>query len=270
LIIEAILSSIIGAYLCSMLGYYISRIGLSTLAFTIAHAALAGAATALVLGLDMTYLAIVFSITTAFILGLLYNKLSHTIDSICMTLFSFFNAVALLAIYYSNTTVLATASISAVLWGSVLAVTLDKLVVLIGVAVLYIVYTIAYRKHIDSLLFDKKLAEAEGINTRLHTIILLVIASTSISIVLRIIGGFLVFTLLYIPSALASTLELNTRQQHIAIPVFGSASAATGLWISLLLDLPVGVSIALTTVLMAAVIATVRTIAVKIMYKYKR
>ncbi|HDI02222.1 MAG TPA: hypothetical protein ENF93_01100, partial [Ignisphaera sp.] len=154
MILEAILSSAIGAYLCSILGFYISRLGLSTLAFTVAHAALAGAAIALVLGLDMTYLAMVFSITTAVILGLLYDKLSFALNSICMTLFSFFNAVALLAIYYSNTVVLATASISAVLWGSVLAVTIEKLVILIGIVAVFTLYVSAYRKHIDTILFD--------------------------------------------------------------------------------------------------------------------
>jgi len=266
-ILEAILSSAIGAYLCSILGFYISRLGLSTLAFTVAHAALAGAAIALVLGLDMTYLAMVFSITTAVILGLLYDKLSFALNSICMTLFSFFNAVALLAIYYSNTVVLATASISAVLWGSVLAVTIEKLVILIGIVAVFTLYVSAYRKHIDTILFDKKIAEAEGINIVLHVVTLLILASSAISIVLRIVGGFLVFTLLYVPTALVSSLQLSIKKQYIAIPLFGTTSALLGLGTSFVFDLPVGVSIALSTIAIAVIAVTTKMIVMKIVYR---
>lgn len=260
MIFEAFIASILGGYICSVLGYYVSRIGLSTLAFTIAHAALAGAATALLLGLDTTYSATVFSIATALILGSIYDRVSYAIDTICMTLFSFYNAIALLAIYYSNTYVLATASLSAVLWGSVLAVTIDKLIILASVICLFTTYTIACKKHIDSILFDIRLAEAEGINTKIHILVLLIIASISISVMLRIVGGFLVFTLLYVPSALASTLQLSTKQQYIVVPLFGSTATMTGVYISLLLDIPVGVSIVLANVLAAILVIILRYI----------
>lgn len=255
MLVEALISSILGAFMCSLLGYYVTRIGLSTLTFTIAHSALAGAAIALLLGMDITYIAILFSIVTAVILGLLYRRLYHAMNTVCMTLFSFFNAIALLSLYYSNTTVLATASISAVLWGNVLAVTRDKLVILAGLVTVFFIYVAAYKKHIDALLFDKKLAEAEGINTCFHTVMLLIIASASISIMLRIVGGFLVFALLYIPSALVTALDMNTKRQYIAIPLFATVSTAIGLWISFSLDLPVGVAITLTTLSSATLVA---------------
>jgi len=255
MIFEAIISSILGSYTCSMLGFYISRLRLTTIAFTVAHAALAGAAIALMLNVDMTHLAMFFSIIVAIVLGLLYNRLSHVIDTICMTLFSFFNAVALLAIYYSNAVVLATASLGGLLWGSVLAVTRDKLFLLITIATLFTTYVAAYRKHLDAILFDKRLAEAEGINTTFHTILLLVVTSVTISIMLRIVGGFLVFTLLYVPSALASALDLNTMQQYWFTPIFSIIAVAIGLYTSLALDLPVGTSIAIVTVTSAALVA---------------
>jgi len=256
LILEALISGVLGSYLCSTLGFYILRLRLTTIAFTVAHAALAGAAIALVLGTDMTYLAISFSLIAAVVLGLLHDALPHAMDSICMTLFSFLNAVALLAIYYSNAVVLATASVSAVLWGSILAVTRDKLLLLTLLSIFFTVYVVAYRKHLDTVLFDRRLAEAEGINTRLHTTLLLIITSVTISTVLRIVGGFLVFTLLYVPSALASALGLSTVRQRRLVPIFGIVAVVTGLYVSLLLDLPVGVSIAMVTVVTAALVAT--------------
>jgi len=267
MIFEAVISGILGSYTCSMLGFYISRLRLTTIAFTVAHAALAGAAIALMLNIDMTHLAIFFSIIVAIVLGLPYGKLSHVIDTISMTLFSFFNAIALLAIYYSNAIVLATSSEAAILWGSVLAVTRDKLFLLITIAALFTTYVVAYRKHLDAILFDKRLAEAEGINTTFHAVLLLVVTSVTISIVLRIVGGFLVFTLLYVPSALASALDLSTVQQYWFTPTFGIMAVAIGLYTSLALDLPVGVSIAIATVASAALVATLWHALKKITYK---
>jgi len=259
-IFEAVVSSVVGACLCGLLGFYVSRLGLSTLAFTVAHAALAGAAVALMLGLDMTYSAMIFSIITAVTLGLLYDRLPHAMDSVCMVLFSFFNAVALLAIYYSNAVVLATASVSAVLWGSVLAVTKEKLIMLAGIAAVFTLYLIACRKHVDTILFDKRVAEAEGMNVALHITALLVLASLSLSMMLRIVGGFLVFTLLYVPTALASSLQLSMKGQYVTIPAFATLSTLAGLGASFTLDLPVGVSIALTTVVTAAAVKAVAAV----------
>ncbi len=263
MIFEAVISSVVGACLCGLLGFYVSRLGLSTLAFTVAHAALAGAATALMLGLDMTYLAMLFSMVTAVMLGLLYSRLPHAMDSVCMVLFSFFNAVALLAIYYSNAVVLATASVSAVLWGSVLAVTKEKLIVLVGIATIFTLYLVAYRKHMDAILFDKRIAEAEGMNVTFHITALLVLASLSLSMMLRIVGGFLVFTLLYVPTALTTSLQLSVRGQYVAIPAFATLSALAGLGVSFALDLPVGVSITLSTVVTASVVRVAAFLAEK-------
>ncbi len=249
LFLEAVIATVIGSCLCSILGLYISRLGLSTLVFTVAHAALAGAALALILGLDVTTAALGLSMITALALGVLSSRLGPSREALCMTLFSLFNALALLAIYYSNSLVLATSTLAAVLWGSVLAVTMEKLVALIAISIVFAIYVAAFRKHLDALLFDRKLAEAEGLSVCIHTATLLAIASVSISLMLRIVGGFLVFTLLYVPTVFVSILQLSTKQQLRVAPLFGSLASCIGLYVSYALDLPVGVSIALSNVL---------------------
>jgi len=248
ILVSAFIAAALGSYLCSVLGLYISRLGLSTLIFAVAHAALAGAAIALVAGGSMTLNALILSLATAIALGVAGKRLGHARDALSMTLFSLFNAVAILAIYCSSRLVLAASMLSAVLWGSVLAVTREKLIALALLFTIFIVYSTAFRRQLDSLLFDPRLAEAEGMNIVLHTVALLSMASVSISLMLRIVGGFLVFTLLYVPTVLVTALQLSTRRQLVAAPLYGSLASIAGLCMSYALDLPAGVSIALANV----------------------
>jgi len=259
----AYITSALGGALCGVLGFYVVRLGLTTLTFTIAHAALAGAALALVLGTDMTYTAMVLAITTSLVLGLIFSRVEYLRDTICMTFFSFFSALALLSIYLSNTLVLATATLSTVLWGSVLAVTIDKAVLLTSIALILTVYLLAFKTQISSLIFDKRLAEAEGLNVLMHTVIIMLITATSISIMLRVVGGFLVFTLIYIPTMASTVLTARANKQLLTAALIGALAGPTGLTISLVMDLPVGVSITLTAVAMASATMIVKGISLK-------
>ena len=197
-----LLAALLGGGLCSLLGYYVLRLGIATLAFTVAHAALAGAALSLTLGTDTTVTAMVVATVTAVLLGVVFARLEYGRDLVCMALFSLFNAVALLCIYLSNVQVLATVSLAEVLWGSVLTVTVPKVILLAGVTAAVILYVLAFKPQIDSMVFDKRLAEAEGVPVTLHTLLLLLATALAIAVVLRITGGFLTFTLL-IPPPLA-------------------------------------------------------------------
>jgi len=248
ILVSAFIAAALGSYLCSVLGLYISRLGLSTLIFAVAHAALAGAAIALVAGGSMTLNALILSLATAIALGVAGKRLGYARDALSMTLFSLFNAVAILAIYCSSRLVLAASILSAVLWGSVLAVTREKLIALALLFTIFTVYSTAFRRQLDSLLFDPRLAEAEGMNVVLHTVALLSMASVSISLMLRIVGGFLVFTLLYVPTVLVTALQLSTKWQIVVAPLYGSLASIAGLCMSYALDLPAGVSIALANV----------------------
>ena len=160
-----------------------------------------------------------------------------------MAVFSASSAIALLAIYMSTTRVLATASVAIVLWGSLLAVTPQKLIILLMVTILFLLYTSAFRMHIDAILYDKKLAEAEGIDIQAHTLTLLFFTSIAIASTLKLTGGFLVFTLLYNPMASASQLARSAKHQLILSSLLGSTSAVSGLAVSYLFNLPVGATI---------------------------
>lgn len=245
----AIMSAILGGGSCGILGYYVQRFGITTLSFSIAHAALAGAAIGMVLGVDMVYSAMICASAYAIIMGFLMGRIEYAKELISMAFFAFFNALAIFMIYISNTLVLATSSIAVILWGSVLAVTLQKIAIFIVLLIIFIFYVIAFKPQIDAILFDKKLAEAEGVNIHLHTMVMLIFVSIAIALTLKITGGFLVFSLLYNPVASSFQISRKASLQQIISPTIGVLSALLGLAISYILDWPVGATIAIISTL---------------------
>ena len=250
-------TAMLGGGLCGILGYYVHRLGLVTLSFGIAHAALAGAAVGMVLGVDMTLTAMLFALGFALAIGALASRAPHQLELACMAFFAFFNAVALFMVYIANARVLATASVAAVLWGSVLAATAEKVMMLGALLALLGLYLAAFGHQVDAILFDVKLAEAEGIDVNLHTMILLLFVGSAIALTLKLTGGFLVFSLLYNPTAAALRISRRAWVQRALSPCLGAGCALAGLAASYALDWPVGAAIALlsTFALMAAAIA---------------
>jgi len=244
--LTALLSGLFSGALCGAIGYHVERINATSLSFAVAHAALAGASIGMVLGVDITVSAMFFSISSAAVLGLLFSRI-HWKDLLSMVFFSFFSALALLSVYLSTTNVLATSSVSAVLWGSILAVDTFKLIMLIVSFTAFIAYLFTFRLQIDSILFDRNLAEAEGVDVYFHTAILLLFAGTAIALTLRITGGFLVFALLYNPVASAIQLSSNAKIQLALSASLGAFSALAGVAVSYVLDLPVGAAIAIVS-----------------------
>ena len=239
----AILAAILAGCLCGAIGFHVDHFKVTTLSFSISHAALAGASIGIVLSLDSTYSAMAAATSSALLLGLIFSRVERGRELVSMAVFSTSSAIALLAIYMSTARVLATTSVATVLWGSLLAVTPQKLIILLTVTILFLLYISAFRMHIDAILYDKKLAEAEGIDVQAHTLTLLLFTSIAIASTLKLTGGFLVFTLLYNPMASASQLARSAKHQLILSSLLGSTSAVSGLAVSYLFNLPVGATI---------------------------
>ncbi len=246
----AIAASIVSGGLCGAIGFYIQRLEITTMSFSIAHAALAGASIGLLLGLDPTYSAMVMAVVLSLLLGLIFTKISYGRDLVSMAIFSACSAIALFSIYMSNTRVLATSSVAVILWGSILAITPQKFVILVLAALGFSLYVISYKIQIDSMIYDKKVAEAEGIDVQLHTLMILSFAGIVIALTLKLTGGFLVFALLYNPVSASIQLVRKAHIQLILSSFLGGVSALSGMIVSYALDWPVGATIAIISTIM--------------------
>lgn len=184
-----------------------------------------------------------------------------------MVFFSIFTALALIFDYMAPGTVLTSDVLAKVFWSSFFAVTPSYLVLLLDVLLLTIAYLYISWFKIKSILFDRRLAEAEEINTKLYVYTLVALIGFTIVLALRIVGGLLVFALLFCPSTSASKIFQTMEARIIASMNLGALSTILGIFLSYILNLPVGACIVLISVIVLAVIISYSTIKIRISLK---
>ncbi len=259
-LVISFLGALLSGVLCGLLGYYIKRLKLTNLAFTIAHAALAGAVLSLFFNINMVFFTMLFTIMVTFVVVGISIWYPHIRELVCMSMFSFFSALAILVIYLSSDGVLTSTSLATILWGSVLALTFSKMMMIIVTIVMFLFYTLVFKPQLDSILFDIRLANAEGVRVGFHLMIIVLFVSVSVSIILRITGGFLVFALLYNPIASSMMISQNAYKQQLFSGIIGGSAALIGFILSFSFDLPIGASIAVSSSVILVFSVILRTI----------
>jgi ABC-type Mn2+/Zn2+ transport system permease subunit len=88
---------------------------------------------------------------------------------------------------------------------SPLAVTIDRFTYMVVLTGIFITYLILFKSKLDAIVSDKKLAE--DINTKLHSTVIMVFTCFAKVLMLEVVGGFLVFSLIYVPYIAFTTLS---------------------------------------------------------------
>ena len=254
LILNAVLGGGIAGFLCGSLGTLTSKLNLNTICFTVAHAALLGATLGLCFGFNPHVSSLIVSLIVALLLAYFSDKLSAHLDLLAMLTFSVCNALALMLIYFYPSPTLSSVQAGIVLWGSVLALTPRLTLFLLAVLIFYALVMLVFWSRLESLLFDRRIAMAEGLNVKFYDALILCIAALTISSTLLIVGGFLVFTLVYVPALAISRMIYSMRLRLIAGGIIGFASTQLGLLLSFSFDIPVGCSIVFSAVIIAFLI----------------
>jgi ABC-type Mn2+/Zn2+ transport system permease subunit len=140
-----------------------------------------------------------------------------------------------------------------VLWGSIISMTNADLVYLatLFAATLAIVYFVW--KELFAIMFNRKLAQADGINTKPFIYLIIFLAGVVVTFSLKLVGGLLIYALLFNPASTVLQFSENMRKVVIASPLVGLATTVSGLFVSLFFDLPVGSCIVIVSTIVFAV-----------------
>jgi len=139
-----------------------------------------------------------------------------------------------------------------ILWGSIFSVTHNDLLFLVFLSAVIIIFITVFYKEILSILFNRKLAEASGINTRIFYFIILFLTGIGVSLSLKLVGGLLVFALIVNPASSVYQFFYDFKKIIVFAPVIGVLSCLLGFWFSLLTDFPIGSSIVIVSALVFA------------------
>jgi zinc/manganese transport system permease protein len=224
---HAFLAGTFVAIMCGSLGVFVIARGLSFIAHTFSHIGFSGAAFSMYMGIDPLNGMLLFTCSSALIIGRLGIRIFRT-DIVTSVVLSIFLGLGLLFLSLSSKQANA---ISSLLFGTVLGIsTGDVIKIAILSTVVLGVLVLGYKMlSFDS--FDPIGSQAAGLPIRFISVGFLLLLSIATAEAVQIVGALLVFTLMTIPAAIAQRLT----QSIARMIVLSSLIALAGIWAGLIL-----------------------------------
>ncbi|MPN59809.1 Manganese transport system membrane protein MntB [bioreactor metagenome] len=118
-----------------------------------------------------------------------------------------------------------------------------------------------------SYLFDEEFAKINGLKTTFLEYLLLVLTSLTVVVLIRVAGIILILALLTAPAAAAALLSNKLLNRMLYAIGFGMIFCLAGLWISYTYNIPSGATIIILSVVVYALIASVKYLVNKIRFQ---
>lgn len=232
--VEAMLFASIG---CAILAVLITQMKISSIGFTMAHGAFAGAAVGMFFGFPASAAAIIGSVGIAFVLGPLSDKARMPVDTILGVLFGAMMAVAIF--FYAWMTQLGMGyDASSLLFGSVTSLYREEIYGLGIIMLLVVLFVILFYKEISSMIFNMKIARISGVKTKPMMYILLFMIAVMVALTMPIVGGLLLYVWLVTPAAIAYQFCGTLKRMMIAAPVIAAGISIFGTVVAFTFNLP--------------------------------
>jgi len=235
---HAVEAMLFASVACAILGVIITQIQISSIGFTMAHAAFAGAAVGMFFSINSTLTAIIAGICVAFLIGPLSDKARVSPDTALGLLFGISMAVAIFFISYMQTLGKGFSAMG-LLFGDVISLYNHEILLLAAISLIAIIFVILLYKEITSIIFNKRIAESLGIRVKPVYYAMLFIIALTVALCLPIIGGLLMYVWLVTPAAIALQFCYRLKGMFILAPLVASVVSVSGAVTGLEYSLPI-------------------------------
>ncbi|KNH09820.1 Zinc ABC transporter, inner membrane permease protein ZnuB [Candidatus Burkholderia brachyanthoides] len=232
--VNAFAASGIVAVLSAIVGYFLVMRGQTFAGHALSHVGFTGATGAVLLGLPPLWGMVGFTLAAGIGMGALGEKLSGR-DVAIGVILSLSLGFGLLFLHFF--TAYATQA-TALLFGNVLGVNHDTLVVLLGLAVVSLGALAFIMRSLMFASLQPELAEAKGVSLRLMSVLFLAITALAVAACTQIVGVLLVFALMVGPAAAAQNVTTRLSSGLILAALFALGQAWLGLTLAYYTDWP--------------------------------
>jgi zinc transport system permease protein len=257
---NALIVSVLIAVCAAILGVFLVLRRYSALGDGLSHVAFGAAALAATLGVFDTQLVLPVTVIAAiFILRLSPEKRASG-DAVIAVV-----SVGALAIGY---TVLSlgggeaniSGDVCTALFGSSAILSVDTLEVIFVLAMTLILAALAviFKYKLLSVTFDERFAKATGTKTGVYDTAIAVVCALVIVVGMKLSGSLLISALALFPALCAMKLTRSFSRVLFISAVVGALSAAVGVIFSILLETPVGATIAAVDIIIYTVVSLVK------------
>jgi zinc transport system permease protein len=239
---RAFLAVLMTGLLCSTLSFFVVLNRLSFMGAGISHSILGGIAIGVLAGLNPLLAGGIFAVFIALLIGYLskFGKMQE--DTLIGIFFATGMALGVTLISFKDNYY---TELFSFLFGNVLAVSWQDLLILGVIMVPVLLFVIVFFKELLTITFDEELARANGLPTTLLYLGFLVSLSLTVVVSVMVVGVVLAAALLVIPAATGYGLTKNYRCMFLLAIVLGIASGLAGLIVSYYFNIPSGAAIVL-------------------------
>jgi zinc/manganese transport system permease protein len=232
--VNAFAASGIVAVLAGIVGYFLVMRGQTFAGHALSHVGFTGATGAVLLGVSPIWGMVGFTLAAGVGMGALGERLSGR-DVAIGVILSLSLGFGLLFLHFF--TAYATQA-TALLFGNVLGVSHETLVVLAGLAAVSLVALGFIMRPLLFASLQPELAEAKGVSLRLVSVLFLAITALAVAACTQIVGVLLVFALMVGPAAAAQNVTTRLSTGLLLAALFALGQAWAGLTLAYYTDWP--------------------------------
>lgn len=242
---RAFIAGVIIAILASISGTFVVLKRYSMISETLAHSALVGVAVGLVAQFNPLWMAVIMALVSAWIIEYLRSHFSLYSDAALSIILSGSLAIAIIIVSlggaFNN-------SLFSYLFGSILSVSSEDLIVIAIFGSLSLGVLLFYSKQLFFIAFDEEVAKVSGVDIRFLNFLLVSVVAIIIALSITIIGTLLIGALMVIPTISALRFGFGFFKTLLFALIFALFSVILGITLSFYFSLPSGATIVLCVI----------------------
>lgn len=243
--LNALLGSLFASIACGMIGTYIVVRRLVFISGGITHASLGGIGLGFYFGLNPILSALAFSVLSAFGIEWLSSRQGVREDSAIASFWSLGMAIGIIFIYMTPGFA---PNLSDYLFGNILTITRSDILWLIILSVVLFAVFALYGREILYSAFDADFARTRNLPVNFIKYAMMFFIACTIVLSIRLVGIVLLMSLLTVPQMTANLFTSNFNKMILLSILIGFAGCLTGLFLSVVFDVPSGVFIIFTQI----------------------
>lgn len=242
---NALLGSLFASIACGIIGTYIVIRRLVFISGGITHASLGGIGMGFYFGWNPILAAMAFSILSAFGIEWLSSRQGVREDSAIGSFWSLGMAVGIIFIYLKPGFA---PNLSDYLFGNILTITLSDIYYLATLSLIFIIVFLLFGKQILFSAFDPDFAKTRNLPVNFIKYAMMMGIAITIVLSIRLVGIVLLMSILTVPQMTANLFTSNFVKMILLSILIGFAGCLIGLFLSAVLDVPSGVFIIFTQI----------------------
>lgn len=255
---RALLAGVLAAVALAVIGTWVVIRGMTFLGDALVHGVIPGIALAVLFDFNVLIGAAVAAAVMIAGINLVHRQTAFSEDTGIGLLFAGMLALGVIIISKTDSY---TGSLTNILFGNALGVTMADIAVLAVVAAVTVGTTMALFRHFLVLSFNEQKAALFGLHPRATHAVMLGLITLTIVGSFQTVGTLLVFGLLVGPPATAALLVRRVPTMMVTAALIGAVSVVVGLIVSYHANTSGSATMAITPIILFFVILTAKTIA---------